>query len=107
MAQSRPHGRALAALEMVMIGESIFFAAFVGAVITELGLCKRAPQGASRHLATTLLRAACAGYVALCVLRLERVDFAFAAGLTFDLVIAALRKLGARKAQREVARDAQ
>jgi hypothetical protein len=88
-----------------MVGESIFFAAFVGAVITEVGLCKGAPHGASRHLATTLLRGACAGYVALRVLGLERTDFAFTAGLTFDLVIAGLRKLGERTAHREVARD--
>ena len=77
-----------------MIGDTIFFAAFAGVLITELGVCALSRRKTSRNLPMVVLRAVCAGYVALCVLSLSRVDLAFATGLTFDLVIGTISKTG-------------
>ena len=90
-----------------MIGERIFLAAFVGAIITDTGLCGATSKRTSHDLATTLLRAACAGYMSLCILGIQRTDVAFAAGLAYDILFHSIRSFGSRLVRKEVSRDQQ
>jgi hypothetical protein len=83
-----------------MIGESVFFAAFVGALVGDIGLIQTASQPGRRDLSKIVLRACSAGYVALCVIRLERVELAFGIGLAFDLCIVTIRRAAIRLADR-------